>query len=206
MAAGTTVFRDTLISVVLAGVRVTQLFRFLYLLYSQSVAADGAVFHGSLISVILAGVPQRRGNYVVADDRVIRHSVVSLILVDVRVTSRILRSTGWRGHQPQRYISQSSTCFCSLQEITSLQTTVARSYTTCVADYVVADGGVIRGSLMSVFLAGVPLTSRKLHRSRQQSHPPQCRIPYSDGCSRHVTDITFNWVAAPSATALYLSF
>ena len=35
--------------------------------------------------------------------------------------------------------------------------------------YVVADGGVIRGSLMSVVLAGVPLSSRKLHRSRRQS-------------------------------------
>ena len=39
--------------------------------------------------------------------------------------------------------------------------------------YVVADGGVIRGSLISVILAGVPLTSRKLHRCRRQSHPPQ---------------------------------
>jgi len=64
---------------------------------------------------------------------VLRHSVVSLILVGVRVTSRILRSTGRRGHPPQRYISQSSTCFSSLQEITSLQTTVARSYSKCVA-------------------------------------------------------------------------
>ena len=107
MAAGTTVFRDTLISVVLAGVRVTQLFRFLYLLYSQSVAADGAVFHGSLISVILAGVP---------------------------------------------------------------------------------------------------LTSRKLRRSRRQSHSLQRHIPYSGGCSRHVTDSTFNRAEGPSATALYPSF
>ena len=72
--------------------------------------------------------------------------------------------------------------------------------------YVVADCGVIRGSLMSVVLAGVPLTSRKLHRSRRQSHPPQRRIPYSGGCSRHVTDITFNRAAGPSATALYPSF
>jgi hypothetical protein len=58
--------------------------------------------------------------------------------------------------------------------------------------YVVDDGGVIRGSLISAILAGVPLTSRKLHRSRRQSHPPQHRIPYSGKCSRHVTDITFN--------------
>jgi len=72
--------------------------------------------------------------------------------------------------------------------------------------YVVADGGIIRGSLVSVVLAGVPLTSRKLHRSRRQNHPPQRRIPYSGGCWRHVTDITFNQAAGPSATALYLSF
>jgi hypothetical protein len=71
--------------------------------------------------------------YVVADDRVIRHSVVSLILAGVRVTSRILRSNGRRGHPPQRYIAHSSSCFCDLQEITSLQTTVARSYSTSFA-------------------------------------------------------------------------
>ena len=59
---------------------------------------------------------------------------------------------------------------------------------------------------MSVVLAGVPLTSRKLHHSRRQSHPPQRRVPYSGGCSRHVTDITFSRAAAPSTTALYLSF
>jgi hypothetical protein len=33
----------------------------------------------------------------------------------------------------------------------------------------VADGGVIRGSFISVILAGVPLTSRKWRRSRRQS-------------------------------------
>jgi hypothetical protein len=70
----------------------------------------------------------------------------------------------------------------------------------------VADGGVIRGSLISVILAGVPLTSRKWRRSRRQSHPPQRRIPYSGGCSRHDTDITFKWATGPSATALYPSF
>jgi hypothetical protein len=72
--------------------------------------------------------------------------------------------------------------------------------------YVVADGGVIRGSLISVILTGVPLTSRKWRRSRRQSHPPQCRIPYSGWCSRHVTDITFNRATGPSATVLYPSF
>jgi len=49
------------------------------------------------------------------------------------VTSRILRSTGRRGHSPQRYIPHSSSCFCGQQKITSLQTTVARSYSKCVA-------------------------------------------------------------------------
>ena len=72
--------------------------------------------------------------------------------------------------------------------------------------YVVADGGVIRGSLISVILAGVPLTLRKLRRSRRQSRPPQRRIPYFDGCSRHVTDITFIRATGPSATALYPLF
>jgi hypothetical protein len=72
--------------------------------------------------------------------------------------------------------------------------------------YVVAGGGVIRGSLISAILVGVPVTSRKLRRSRRQSHPPQRRIPYSGGCSRHVTDITFNRATGPSVTALYPSF
>ena len=53
--------------------------------------------------------------------------------------------------------------------------------------YVVADGEVIPGSLISVILAGVPLTSQKLRCSRRQSHPPQRRVPYFGGCSRHVT-------------------
>jgi hypothetical protein len=61
-----------------------------------------------------------------------------------------------------------------------------------------ADGGVIRGSLISVILTGVPLTSRKWRRSRRQSHPPQRHIPYSGGCSRHVKDITFNLATGPA--------
>jgi hypothetical protein len=72
--------------------------------------------------------------------------------------------------------------------------------------YVVAGGGVIRGSLIPVILAGVPITSRKLRRSRRQSHPPQRRFPYSGACSRHVTDSTFNRAAGPSATTLHPSF
>jgi hypothetical protein len=72
--------------------------------------------------------------------------------------------------------------------------------------YVAADGRVIRSSIISATLAGVPLTSPKLHHCRRQSHPPQLHIPYSGGCSRHVTDITFNRAAGPSTTALYLSF
>jgi len=70
----------------------------------------------------------------------------------------------------------------------------------------VADGRVIHGSLISVILAGVPLTLRKCRCSRWQSHPPQRRIPYSGGCLRHVTDITFKWATGPSATSLYPSF
>jgi hypothetical protein len=71
--------------------------------------------------------------YVLADDRVIRYNVLSLILVGVRVMLRILRLTGRRAHPPQRYIPHSSSCFCGLQEITSLQATVVRSYSKCVA-------------------------------------------------------------------------
>jgi hypothetical protein len=70
----------------------------------------------------------------------------------------------------------------------------------------VAKGGVIRGSLISVNLAGVPLKSRKWRRSRRQSHPSPRRIPYSCGCSRHVTVITFNRATGPYATAIYPSF
>jgi len=54
-------------------------------------------------------------------------------------------------------------------------------------------------------LAGVHLASWLCRRNRQ-SHPPQRRIPYSGGCSRHVTDITFKRETGPSATALYPSF
>jgi len=54
-----------------------------------------------------------------------------------------------------------------------------------------AQSQIIRGSLISVILAGVPLTLRKWCCSRRQSHPPQCRIPYSSGCLRHVTAITW---------------
>jgi hypothetical protein len=72
--------------------------------------------------------------------------------------------------------------------------------------YVVADGKFIDGSLISVILVGVHLTSRKLRCSRRQSHLLQCCIAYSSGCSCYVTDITFNRATGPSATALYPSF
>jgi len=89
-----------------------------------------------------------------------------------------------------RYIRDSSWCLCDVTDMTS-QT---------------AELQIIRGSLISVILAGVPLTSRKLRRSRRQSHPPQRRIPHSGRSSRHVTDITFNRATGPHATALYPSF
>ena len=72
----------------------------------------------------------------------------------------------------------------------------------CHRHYVVADR-VIHGSLISMILAGVPLTLQKWRRSRGQ---PQRRTPYSGGCSRHVTDIRFNRVTGLSASALYPSF
>jgi hypothetical protein len=100
--------------------------------HRHDVVADGGVIRGSLISVIIAGVPLT-SRKLRRSRRVIRHSVVSLTPADVRVTSRILRSTGRQGHPPQRYIPHSSSCFCDPQEITSLQTTVARFYSKCVA-------------------------------------------------------------------------
>jgi hypothetical protein len=72
--------------------------------------------------------------------------------------------------------------------------------------YVVAGGGLVLCCLISVILAGVPLTSRKLHCSRRQIHPPQRCIPYSGGCSRHVTDSKFNRASGLTATALHNSF
>jgi hypothetical protein len=71
--------------------------------------------------------------YVLAEDRGFHYNVLSLIPAGVRVTSRILRSTGRQGHPQQRYIPHSSSCFCGLQEITSLQAKVVRSYSKCVA-------------------------------------------------------------------------
>jgi len=123
MAAGATVFRDNLISVIPAGVCVT----------SPTLRCRRRRGHPrqTYIRDSNGSSPSRRGNDVVADDRVIRHSVVSLIPAGVRVTSRILCSTGRLDHSPQRYILHSSFCFCDLQEITSLQTTVARSYSKC---------------------------------------------------------------------------
>jgi len=77
---GASVFRDNLISAIPAGVCVTS-----------------ATFSGSLISVILAGVPLTSRKLRLVDPRVIRHRVGSLIKAGVRVTSRILRSTGRGG-------------------------------------------------------------------------------------------------------------
>jgi hypothetical protein len=123
MAAGATVFRDTLLSVITAGVCVmSPTWRRRWRSHPrQPYIRDSSKSSSAM------------GNDVVADYIVIRHSIVSLIPVSVRVMLRILRSTGWRGHPPQRYILHSSSCFCDLQEITSLQTTVACSYSKCVA-------------------------------------------------------------------------
>jgi hypothetical protein len=75
----------------------------------------------------------RHRYYVVADGGVIRGSLISVILAGVPLTSRQLRRSRRQSHPPQRYIPHSSSCFCGLQEITSLHTTVARSYSKCVA-------------------------------------------------------------------------
>jgi hypothetical protein len=145
MADGTTVFRDTVISVVPAGVRVTSPSlpcRWRWSYPRQSYIRDST---GS-------------SPYAVADDRVIRHSVLSLILVGVCVTSRILRSTGRRAHPPQRYIPHSCSCFCGLQEITSLQTTVARFYSKCVALSVMR---TIRWDVNGIYVSTIPNLIRR---------------------------------------------
>jgi hypothetical protein len=74
-------------------------------------------------------------------------------------------------------------CFCAIPLYPWFQLVFAWRH----RHYVVADGGVIRGSFISVILAGVSLTLRKLRRFRRQSHPPQLCVPYSGGCytSRH---------------------
>jgi hypothetical protein len=115
MAAVATVFRDTLISVVLAGVLVTS--PTLRCRWQRSHTQQSYIRDSSGSSP-----------YILADDRVIRYSVLSLILVGVCVTSWTLRSTGRRAHPPQHYIPHSSSCFCGLQKITSLQTTQIENY------------------------------------------------------------------------------
>jgi hypothetical protein len=84
MADGESVFRDTVVSVVPAGVRVT----------SPTLRCRWQRSHPrqSYIRDSTGSSP-----YILADNRVFRYSILSLILVGVRVTSQILRSTGRRG-------------------------------------------------------------------------------------------------------------
>jgi len=131
MAAGATVFRDTLIpwfQLVLAW------------RHRHDVVADGGVVRGSLISVILAGVPltSRKWRCSRRQSHPPQRRIPYSGWCSRHVTSWILRPTGRRGHPPQPYIPHSRSCFCELQEITSLQTTVARSYSKCVALSVIA--------------------------------------------------------------------
>jgi hypothetical protein len=120
MAAAATVFRDNLTSKVPAGVRMTP--PTLRCRWRRRHPRQSYIRNSSGSSP-----------YVVADDRVFRYIVLSLILVGVRDTSRIFRSTARRAHPPRRFILHSSSCVCGLQEITSLQATVVRSYSKCVA-------------------------------------------------------------------------
>jgi hypothetical protein len=121
MAAGATVFCDTLISVIPAGVCVTSPTLRCRRWRSHPLQPYIRDSRGSSPNVAEMTVAYNS------------HSVISLIPVDVCVTSWILRSTGRQGHLPRRYTPHSSSCFCELQEITSLQTTVAHSYWKCVA-------------------------------------------------------------------------
>ena len=112
-------------------------------------------------AIFLQGPLQNHGHKMDAGATVFRDTLISVVPAGVRMTSPTLRCRWRRSHPRQPYIRDSS---------------------------------------------GSSLKSRKLHRCRRQSHPPQLRIPYSGGCSRHVMDITFNRAAGPSTTALYLSF
>ena len=125
MAAGATVFRGTLISVVPADVRVTSptlrcrrrrnLPRQPYIRDSSRSSPNVAeiTFEQATESSAIASYPlfwrvlaSRHGYHVQPGDGAIRHTVISVY---------------------------SSSCFCDLQEITSLQTTVTRFYSKCVA-------------------------------------------------------------------------
>jgi hypothetical protein len=99
MAAEATIFRDNLISIVPAGVRLTS--PTLHCRWRRSHLRNSYIRD-----------PGESSPYVQPDDRVIRYSLLSLILLSVRVTSRILRSTRRQDHQPQSYIPPSSFCFC----------------------------------------------------------------------------------------------
>jgi hypothetical protein len=159
---------------------------------------------------------QNHGHKIAAGATVFRDILLSVIPVGFRVTSPTLRYRGGRSHPRQSYIRDSSWCSRDVTDITLLRAAESSAavlypwfqlvFAWRHRHYVIAGGGVIRGTLISVILAGVPLTSRKWRCSRWQRHQPQRRIPYSGGCSRHVTDITFNRATGPSATALYPSF
>jgi hypothetical protein len=144
--------------------------------HGHKMAGDATVFSNTLIFVVPAGVcvtsptlhcrwwrsHPRHSNirdhggsspYILTDDRVIRYSVLSLILLGVRVTSRILCSTSWQAHPPQSYIPRSSSCFCGLQEIMSLQTIVVRSYSKCVAH---SEMCTIRWDINGIHVSTIP--------------------------------------------------
>jgi hypothetical protein len=143
MADGEYVFRDTIISVVPAGVRVT----------SPTLRCRWRRSHPRQ-----SYIRDSSGSYVLAEDRVFRYSVLSLILVGVCVTLRILHSTGRRAYPPQRYIPHSSSCFCGLQEITSLQATVVRYYSKCVALSVMR---TIRWDMNGLYVSTIPNLIRR---------------------------------------------
>jgi hypothetical protein len=145
MADGEYVFRDTLISVVPGCVCVTS--PTLRCRWRRSHPRQSYICDSS-----------RSSPYVLADDTVFRYSVLSLILVGVRVTSRILRSTGRQAHPPQRYIPHSSSCFCGLQEITSLQATIVRSSSKCVALSVMR---TIRWDVNGIHVSTIPNLIRR---------------------------------------------
>jgi hypothetical protein len=140
MAVCETVFLDTLISVVPAGVCVTS--PTLHCRWRRNHPRQSYIFDSSGSSP-----------YFITDDRLIRHNVRSLSLVGVRVTSQILRSTGQRAHPPQHYILHSSSCFCGKQKITSLQTGVVCSYSKCVAFSVMR---TIRWDVKGIHVSTIP--------------------------------------------------
>jgi hypothetical protein len=121
MAAGATVFRDTLISVIPA----------------VSVASPTLSCRRRRSHPWQAYIRDSSGSSCTVAEMTLQQTTDSSVTASYPLFRRMLpprrRYYVQPGHPPQRYIPHSSFCFCDLQEITPLQNTVARSNSKCVA-------------------------------------------------------------------------